>query len=234
MKAVDLVGCRFDTFEVLARAENTSDRHAQWLCRCDCGREIIITGKALRAGVKSCICQNHKFINELGNKYEKLLVIDEGPIEKYGAKTWLCKCDCGGLIYVKGSNLRNGGTTSCGCVKSLGEERIATQLQELKIPFIRNYKIEINNSLYFFDFFVENKYFIEFDGEQHFKYSSSGWNNYDNFINNRKRDEIKNNYCFKRSIPLIRIPYNREYTDSDLILATSRFVLTEENIKEYY
>ena len=56
MKANDLVGKRFGSFTVIARAENTSDRHAQWLCQCDCGRQPIITGRALRAGAKSCIC----------------------------------------------------------------------------------------------------------------------------------------------------------------------------------
>lgn len=234
MKANDLVGKRFGSFTVIARAENTSDRHAQWLCQCDCGRQPIITGRALRAGAKSCICQNTRYINELGKRYGKLTVIEEGPIEKYGAKTWFCKCDCGGTVLVKGSNLRNGGTTSCGCLKSHGEEKIAELLQDLNIPFIRNYKIEYCNNIYFFDFFVNNQYFIEFDGEQHFCYRETGWNDYNNFINNRKRDNKKNGYCFLNKIPLIRIPYNKEYSSSDLILETSRFILTEENINAYY
>lgn len=165
MKASDLVGKRFNSFVVLSRAENTPDRHAQWLCQCDCGRQLIMTGRALRAGVKSCICQNTRYINEIGNKYGKLVVVKEGPIEKHGAKTWLCQCECGGTILVKGTNLRNGGTTSCGCLKSHGEEKIAELLQNMNLPFIRNYKIEYCNSIFFFDFFVNNQYFIEFDGE---------------------------------------------------------------------
>ena len=234
MKAKDLIGQRFGSFEVIARTENTPDRHAQWRCRCDCGRELIITGKALRAGVKPCICKNDYFIDELGNKYGKLTVIGEGPIEKYGAKTWFCKCECGGTLFVKGANLRNGGTTSCGCLKSHGEEAIAEMLQNLNIPFVRNYKVVYQDDIYFFDFLVDNKYFIEFDGEQHFGYRTTGWNNYANFINNRKRDNQKNNYCFLNQIPIIRIPYNKEYKPSDLILKTSRFILTENNVLEYY
>ena len=234
MKANDLIGQRFGSFVVISRAENTPDRHAQWRCLCDCGNELVITGKALRKGVKPCVCQNHQFIDELGNKYGKLTVIGEGPIEKYGSKTWLCECDCGGKILVKGTNLRNGGTTSCGCLKSHGEEKIADMLQNLNIPFIRNYKIKHQDDYYFFDFFVDNKYFIEFDGEQHFGYRKTGWNNYDNFINNRKRDNKKNGYCFLNNIPLIRIPYNKDFQPSDLVLETSDFVLTEYNILEYY
>ena len=234
MKAKDLIGQRFGSFEVITRAENTPDRHAQWQCRCDCGRELIITGKALRSGVKPCICNNDYFIDELGNRYGKLTVIGEGPIEKYGAKTWLCKCDCGGIIFVKGSNLRNGGTTSCGCLKSHGEETIAKMLEELSIPFVRNYKVWHHEAYYFFDFFVDNKYFIEYDGEQHFNYRETGWNDWNNHTETVKRDNKKNAYCFLKHIPLIRIPFNEKYEPSDLVLDTSRYILTEDNIINYY
>jgi len=31
---------------------------------------------------------------------------------------WACKCDCGSRLYVLGTNLLTGNTTSCGCVHS--------------------------------------------------------------------------------------------------------------------
>lgn len=30
---------------------------------------------------------------------------------------WLCQCDCGTIVLVSTSNLKNGGTSSCGCYK---------------------------------------------------------------------------------------------------------------------
>lgn len=30
---------------------------------------------------------------------------------------WLCKCECGNVITIKGQSLRNGNTKSCGCLK---------------------------------------------------------------------------------------------------------------------
>ena len=30
---------------------------------------------------------------------------------------WRCRCDCGGMVVVQGSNLKNGHTTSCGCAR---------------------------------------------------------------------------------------------------------------------
>lgn len=31
---------------------------------------------------------------------------------------WLCKCDCGNLVKIRGSNLRAGNTVSCGCYRA--------------------------------------------------------------------------------------------------------------------
>ena len=107
-------------------------------------------------------------------------------------------------------------------------------LEELGIPFIRNYKVWHHETYYFFDFFVDNKYFIEYDGEQHFNYRETGWNDLNNHIETTKRDNKKNAYCFLKRIPLIRIPFNEKYEPSDLVLDTSRYILTEDNIINYY
>ena len=119
----NLIGQKFGFLTVIERAGSTKDRHAIWRCQCDCGKEIEIIGRFL-SDSSSCGCKAKRIKNEIGNKYGKLTVIAEAGVEKYGAKMWLCKCECGGEVIVKGSNLRNGGTTSCGCIKSHGEEKI--------------------------------------------------------------------------------------------------------------
>ena len=45
---------------------------------------------------------------------------------------------------------------------------------------------------------------------------------------------MKNKYCFKHNIPIIRISYYADYTLEDLKLETTRFLLTPENEEEYY
>ena len=45
---------------------------------------------------------------------------------------------------------------------------------------------------------------------------------------------MKNKYCFKHNIPIIRIPYYADYTLEDLKLERTRFLLTPENEGEYY
>jgi hypothetical protein len=61
------------------------------------------------------------YINEIGNKYGKLLV--KKVVTSIGAdrkKLWLCACDCGNFVEVRGAYLRSGKTSSCGCLRVLG------------------------------------------------------------------------------------------------------------------
>lgn len=56
-KLKDLTGQRFEKLTVINRAENTKQGMTQWLCKCDCGNEIITTGINLRSNhTKSCGC----------------------------------------------------------------------------------------------------------------------------------------------------------------------------------
>ena len=58
---------------------------------------------------------------------------------------------------------------SCGCTRSIGEEKITQLLQEAGIPFqkekiFKECKYPDTNGYARFDFFVNNKYLIEYDG----------------------------------------------------------------------
>lgn len=58
-------------------------------------------------------------INELGNSYGRLTVIDYAGKKRNGnshVATWLCSCECGTTVVVRGSDLRKGNTLSCGCL----------------------------------------------------------------------------------------------------------------------
>ena len=59
-----------------------------------------------------------KIIDEVGNKYGLLSVIEYAGIKNYRA-LWKCKCDCGKEIIIDSHSLRGGTTMSCGCLKIL-------------------------------------------------------------------------------------------------------------------
>lgn len=61
----DITGAVFGNLTVLERAENKGQRTA-WLCRCNCGNEVVVTTNDLRRGhTKSCGCKAY------GNPYYK-------------------------------------------------------------------------------------------------------------------------------------------------------------------
>ena len=57
--------------------------------------------------------RNSTFVDETGNVYGRLTVIEEAPGS--GRVRWLCKCECGNTTSVQGGHLRAGTTKSCGC-----------------------------------------------------------------------------------------------------------------------
>ena len=76
-----------------------------------------------------------------------------------------------------------------------------------------------------FDFYIDNKYIIEYDGKQHYdpKYA---WNSFQ-YEQTKNHDEMKTQWCKKNNIPLIRIPYTHlnELCLDDLKLETSKFII---------
>ena len=64
-----------------------------------------------------------------GDEYGRLKVI--GPADDYVSPhgrhqpQWLCTCECGKLLVVRGDSLRSGNTQSCGCLRDeLAAERM--------------------------------------------------------------------------------------------------------------
>lgn len=57
----------------------------------------------------------NKFKDLTGQVFGKLTVIERAENDKWAAAQWLCECECGNKIVVKGGHLRSGGTKSCRC-----------------------------------------------------------------------------------------------------------------------
>ena len=240
------IGKQYGKWTVL-EFKGVVNTHASYLCQCECGKQKIVPGALLKSREKyNCGCEEcnkGNTLNITGERYGKLVAIE--PTEKRRGSFVIqkCHCDCGNICEVSLGNLRSGDTKSCGCLGySYGEFCIQQLLNENKISYttqksfldcfyLQGYPLK-------FDFYIENKYIIEFDGEQHFKYryeeNYHGWNNKENFQKTKERDLIKNKYCFENNIPLIRIPYDADYTLDDLKLETTRFLLTPENEEAYY
>jgi len=110
---------------------------------------------------------------------------------------------------------RCGGCEDCK-FKSHGEELIMLILKDKKIKYIHNWNKHdcyLDKGKAKFDFYLpEIKKVIEFDGEQHFSpIQFSGMSMHKAVIEFQKRkkfDLIKNKWCKKNKLPLLRIKHN--------------------------
>lgn len=166
--------------------------------------------------------------NLIGQSFGYWTVIKDSDMIN-GHTAWTCRCKCGTIRSVLRQSLVSGASQSCGCLNmSHGEKVIHDLLKENNITFVQEYNSTLllnpKNSHYArFDFFVDNKYMIEFDGIQHFE--NSAYMNYFKHENLQKRQEYdkkKNDWCKDNNIPLIRIPYThlKELCLEDLLLET--------------
>jgi len=100
------------------------------------------------------------------------------------------------------------------CRSSKGEVAIMKYLEKRKIPFNyeHSFKDLIDVGKLRFDFYLpDHNICIEYDGGQHFKPVTFGGMSQEkaeeNFKSCQRRDKIKDEYCKKKGIRLIRIPY---------------------------
>ena len=80
-----------------------------------------------------------KMINETGNIYGYLTVLERGPNDKNGKAQWMCKCKCGNIICISGVALRSGHTKSCGCYQK--EQTSKVSIKDITGQIIGNFTV---------------------------------------------------------------------------------------------
>lgn len=215
----DEEGKKYGRLTVIEQSsKKTQSRAIYWICQCECGNIVEVKGTDLRNGkTKSCGCLAQEsrgqsiLINEIGNKYGKLTVIDKIRLNNQNTY-WKCQCECGNVTYCSGSVLRQGKANSCGCVHSMGNQKIQNWLTKRKI----NYKKEIifkdlvssKKGYPRFDFGIYDKQnnlicLIEYQGEQHFIDKGEFGK-----VQREETDLLKQLYCKDHNIPLYEIKFN--------------------------
>lgn len=247
-KKINMIGFKSGKLTVIAEGPSTDDG-IYWICQCECGKQITTRGSRLRGKrpPQSCGCERTKKlieynqtnnIKDLTNQIFGFLTVLEPTDMRSSNKSviWKCRCRCGKEVFVSSADLCHHNTKSCGCsrYKSFGEDKIKKILNENNISFIQEYCF---NDLYFedtgyqarFDFYVNDKYIIEYDGRQHFIQGNGVYDNKEKFMKTQEHDRIKNEYCFQHGIPIIRIPYTEldNLTIEMLQVETSKFLLRE-------
>ena len=212
---------------VINKAPNMG-KHTAWNCLCDCGASVVIRGDQLRSGIaKSCGClfreisaencrkigQNNKGRaaahrkNLINQVFDRLTVIEYYETIN-GRGHWRCLCECGEEAIVATDHLLSGHTKSCGCITSVGEEKIKKIFAQNGVNYISQYNFEdlIDKKKLKFDFAIFRGQalhcLIEYQGSQHFmNMGKSSWNS------PQEHDKMKREYCKKNNIRLIEISY---------------------------
>ena len=126
------------------------------------------------------------------------------PIEHECAK-------CGNVWKAQPTNILAGhGCNACN--SSVGEKKVASYLTRHYVKFVRQHTFEDCRNIHKlpFDFYLPNyNACIEYDGAQHFE-PVKGFGGIDKFVSTQKNDSIKNNYCDKTGILLLRIRYDED------------------------
>lgn len=233
----DLTNQRFGKLVVIKKTNRKQGSNYIWECRCDCGNIHFAPGADLVCGkIKSCGCKRLEAVSAahaidiIGQKFGKLLVLEQSGKSSDGSFNYLCQCDCGNQKIVNGVSLRQGQTTSCGCINySIGEKIIRDILVKNNIKFKQEYTFsDFPRKRYDFVIFNDNdkiQRIIEFDGRQHYESSNSIWEQSSSLSERQQRDKEKNEYALSHNIPLVRIPYwERDNITLDMIMGDEYLV----------
>ena len=73
-KLIDLTGQVYERLTVIKRVDDyispSGSHQVQWLCKCKCGKEVIVTGNNLRKGnSKSCGCYNRELLPKINSTH---------------------------------------------------------------------------------------------------------------------------------------------------------------------
>lgn len=140
----NLIGQTFGRLTVLGRS---SYKHPKgkvfWDCKCSCGNISRVVSWNLTSGTtSSCGCLQKDAVSKsstsrredlTGRRFYRLMVLEFVETTKYNQIMWKCQCDCGNILNVRGGDLRNGRTRTCGCRGlSLGESSFNATYQSYK------------------------------------------------------------------------------------------------------
>lgn len=127
----DLTGKKIGYLTVIKQDTSKPKGGARyWICQCECGRQVSVRSSSLTSSTRptqSCGCLTKKVNTQIknidtltGKVFNRLTVLDRDLTKPTGhgkSSYWNCKCQCGNIISVSYSNLTNGTTQSCGCLR---------------------------------------------------------------------------------------------------------------------
>lgn len=207
-------------YEVLdfQRAKNNFFTESIFTVKCKNGHVTRKPIKSIRSGKLMCVdCfgKKKKELNEVIGIFESYgyKILSHNGYENNQSR-FLISCKNGHKFNTTYASFQQRDKHCCLCDENIagsskGEKRVAKFLDNNKIDYVYQYRIEecrLRDALPFDFYLPKYNIAIEFDGVQHYKIVKH-FGGLDKFINRKIADTIKNEYCKTNNIKLIRIPY---------------------------
>lgn len=186
------------------RTYTTKPRHFLWGSRCiHCNSTTLKTQEEFNKEVEELVGREYKVVGKYVNTKTKIELKHE---------------ECGNIYKVMPQNFLKGKRCPY-CKGSRGEKNIHRYLKRNRINFIEEYKFEdlmYKNPLRFDFYLPDYNVCIEYDGEHHF-YPIEYFGGQERYKRQVRNDRMKNEYCNKNKIGLLRIPYTELGNEGKII-----------------
>lgn len=201
------------TYKLISTGKDTREKMR---VKHNCGYEYYVSfgsffyaGKRCRKCYGTAPLNENEFLNFFKTEMKGYELLSK--FEKFRDKITIKHLKCGKIYSVEPRSIKNN-LSRCSCEQSsVGERKIRNFLNENKISFVEQYRIEDckNKNPLPFDFkisFNKHIFLLEYQGIQHFEVVD--FFGEESFKKTKVNDEIKYNYCKDNNINLEYINYN--------------------------
>ncbi len=117
----EYIGKKFGKLLILEQSETSTPSKRLFRCRCECGNIYETRLDYLKSGQKvncGCVQSERRIPDFSGQRFGKLTVLEKTNKRAKGGNfnyIWKCRCDCGNIVGVATSRLKNNSVKCCGC-----------------------------------------------------------------------------------------------------------------------
>lgn len=200
----------------------------------ECGHVFEITPSHFLSRKRCPVCNKreidfYKEFSKFEHEYELL-----EPYKNIDTKILTRHKTCNSTFMLMPNHFLHRGDRCTFCRQSKNEKSIESFLTENNIPFSKQVTFEdlfYKNRSYplKFDFMIDEKLILEYDGEYHFINILEKQDPL-SFSETKIRDNLKDIFCDKNKIPLIRIPYWSKNQIKSILIEIVEYLNNKEEI----
>lgn len=180
----DITGKKFGKITVIKFIERPEKTESYWLCRCECGNEVILDKHTINYKERvntGCGCKKFGICSDnirsrkisgrretflkkakkelIGKKFNKLEILDIVYNKEKSRNEAICRCDCGNITKIETTRIKKYKVISCGCIKvEVHKKRRKKFIDPPREELYRQYKYSAKKRDFEFSISIETAY----------------------------------------------------------------------------